>query len=180
MSEPQNSTRHTTHCVECDISLSYPGNRGDKDENDDWVCTDPACRRSHDAVIYTDNESPPTGEDLWELNNRQFSYEPPQKPADAWSQEEQQELYDRVIRRNTDWLCQECTGHGPMNSLEQARRHVQNKHGYDLLEKHAPDRDELETENTNSPEDNVEQSKVEQRAEENHGLSTFSNEGNDE
>jgi hypothetical protein len=110
-----------------------------------------------------------TPQDEWEEHNEPFTYEPPQKPPEAWSSSEYQELYDRVISRRTEWFCDECSGRGPIGTLKKARRHVEKQHGSDLVEKHAPNEDELETAT-----DGGKSSKTEKHESENHGLAEFS------
>lgn len=68
----------------------------------------------------------------WRENNEGFRYEPPEKGPEYWSQDEYNELYDRVIQRNVEWVCDECST--PFNSLERARRHVADQHGDRLLD----------------------------------------------
>lgn len=66
-----------------------------------------------------DLELPP--QQAWALHNESFGYEPPELPADAWSSDQRQELFDRVIRRHVEWICSKCTGRGPIGSLQKAR-----------------------------------------------------------
>jgi len=90
-------------------------------------------------------EAEPTPQEEWEAHNESFNYDAPEKPADAWSSEEYQELHDRVISRRVEWLCDKCTGRGPFRSLQKARRHVESWHSPDLVQRHATPRDELDT-----------------------------------
>ncbi|QLG62851.1 hypothetical protein [Halorarum salinum] len=80
------------------------------------------------------SESP---QDVWKENNEGFQYDAPEKPPEAWSTDEYQELHDRVIGRRTEWYCQHCST-SPFSSLEKARRHVSRQHGQQLVEKYAP------------------------------------------
>jgi hypothetical protein len=106
----------------------------------------------------------------WKQHNSSFSYKPPERPADAWSEEQLLELFDRVINRQVQWFCRECTGHGPIKSLEDARRHVRKNHMADLLEKHETPREEQES----VADGGTSQADVDRRAEENHDIGEFS------
>lgn len=110
-----------------------------------------------------------TAKDKWEEHNESFSYDPPKKPADAWTSEEYQELYDRVISRRVSWHCEKCSGNGPMHSLRKARRHVESNHGVKLANKYATPRDELDT----ATDGGGEGRDYDKKAEENHGLGEF-------
>jgi hypothetical protein len=112
-------------------------------------------------------EKPPL--ERWKEHQEPFKYEPPEKPADAWTSEEREELYDRVIRRAVQWLCGECTGRGPIRSLKKARRHVESNHAADLVETHATPRAEQET----ATDGGQSRDEAAKRAEENHGLGEF-------
>jgi hypothetical protein len=116
------------------------------------------------------DESERSPQQEWEAHNKSFEYEPPEKPGDAWSSEEYQELYDRVISRRIEWLCDRCTGRGPFRSLKKARQHVQSQHGTYLIEKHETPRDELEA----ATDGGTSKDQTEKRTEENHGLGDFS------
>lgn len=133
------------------------------------------CTSCHD-VLAEEIANPSSGEggqqtpvEEWEKHKESFKYEPPEKPADAWSSEEHLELYDRVIRRQVQWICDECTGRGPIRSLGKARRHVESHHGGDLVEKYAPPREEQET----VTDGGTSKSQVAERQEENQSLSEF-------
>jgi hypothetical protein len=115
-----------------------------------------------------------TPEEQWEEHNESFSYDPPEKPADAWSSEEYRELKDRVISRQTRWFCNQCSGRGPIASLGRARRHVESSHGQDLVEQHETPREEQDT----ATDGGETVPKAEQRKAENHGLDAFG--GDDE
>lgn len=104
----------------------------------------------------------------WEEHNESFSYDPPEKPAEAWSSEEYTELYDRVIRREVQWFCDKCTGRGPIGTLEKARRHVEG-HNDDLVEQYATPRDEQDT----ATDGGTSESRVAERREENQSLGDF-------
>ena len=86
-----------------------------------------------------------TNEKEWERHNKSFNYEPPELPREKWSQEQTQELIDRVIRRKKSWICVECTGKGPISSLQKARRHVEKQHLPSLLKKHETSQEKTET-----------------------------------
>lgn len=86
-----------------------------------------------------------TNEEEWEEHNEPFNYDPPSLPGDRWSSEQTQELVDRVINRRTNWFCDRCTGRGPISTLRKARRHVENQHLTDLLNKYETPREEQET-----------------------------------
>jgi hypothetical protein len=116
------------------------------------------------------DESEQTPQEEWEEHNESFNYEPPEKPGYAWSSEEYQELYDRVISRRTEWLCNKCTGRGPFNNLQKARRHVESQHGSDLVKRYETPRDGLEA----ATDGGTSEDHIEKRAEENHGLGDFS------
>jgi hypothetical protein len=117
-----------------------------------------------------------TPQEKWEDHNESFSYEPPELPGDAWSSEQYQELYDRVISRRVNWFCDKCSGRGPISSLQKARRHVESKHGHKLIEKYETPREEQET----ATDGGTTPSKTEQRQSENRGLGEFSEGGSDE
>lgn len=106
----------------------------------------------------------------WKEHNSAFSYEPPELPADAWSEEQLQELFDHVINRQVQWFCRECTGRGPIKSLKDARRHVRKNHMADLLEQHETPREEQES----VADGGTSQADVDRRAEENHDIGEFS------
>jgi hypothetical protein len=131
------------------------------------------CISCHDDLAAeigeSDEETERTPQDAWETHNESFNYEPPEKPGDAWSSEEYQELYDRVISRRTEWFCDKCSGHGPMRSLQKARRHVENRHGTDLVKQYETPRDELEA----ATDGGTSESRVPKKSEENHGLTDF-------
>jgi len=86
------------------------------------------------------NEKTPVEE--WEEHNESFNYDPPKLPGHQWSSEQQQELFDRIISRQIQWFCDECSGQGPIRTLQRARSHVRNQHGEELIEKHAPPAEE--------------------------------------
>jgi len=111
-----------------------------------------------------------TPQEEWEAHNESFSYEPPELPGDSWSSEQYQELYDRFIRRRTEWFCEKCSGRGPISSLQKARRHVESNHGHQLVEKYETPREEMDT----ATDGGTSVSKEEQRESENHGLGEFS------
>jgi len=129
------------------------------------------CIKCHDEIaefaLETPEESERTPQEAWEDHNDEFSYEPPQKPPEEWSSDEYQELHDRVIRRGVQWICDECSGRGPIHSLQKARRHVESQHSHDLVEKYAPNPEELETATDGGT------SETEKRQAENHGLGDF-------
>ena len=106
----------------------------------------------------------------WKQHKSQFSYEPPELPADAWSEEQLLELFDRAINRQIQWFCRECTGHGPIKNLEDARRHVRKNHMTDLLEQHETPREEQES----VADGGASQADVDRRAEENYNIGEFS------
>lgn len=110
-------------------------------------------------TIQTTSEKSPV--EVWEEHNSSFSYTPPQKPGGAWSEEKFEELCDRMITRQTQWLCDKCTGRGPFESLQRARRHVQKQHGSTLVDIHAPDEDDLAADSDDSS------------REDSHGLDEF-------
>ncbi|WP_224332902.1 hypothetical protein [Haloprofundus halobius] len=72
----------------------------------------------------------------WEKNNESFNYEPPEEPPEYWSPDEFTELWDRMIGRQVKWTCSKCSQ--PFGSVEKARRHVQNRHGDQLLKQFTP------------------------------------------
>jgi hypothetical protein len=111
-----------------------------------------------------------TPQQEWEAHNKSFSYEPPKLPGDSWSSEEYQELYDRCISRRVSWFCDKCSGQGPINSLQKARRHVERNHGQKLVEKHETPREEQDT----ATDGGTATPNKEQRESENHGLGEFS------
>lgn len=80
----------------------------------------------------TDEETP---REEWERHNESFSYEPPDERPEMWSSEDYTELHDRVINRRVEWTCQKCSQ--PFGTIEKARRHVQRKHGEQLLDQYA-------------------------------------------
>ena len=132
------------------------------------------CIECHDKIVEfalnTSDESEQTPQEEWEAHNESFEYEPPQKRPESWSSDEYQELHDRVIIRRTQWFCDRCSGHGPMSSLQKARRHVQNQHSPDLVKQYAPNEEELETAtDSNNSKDHTANS-----TDENHGLNDFS------
>lgn len=116
---------------------------------------------------YSDEETERTPQEEWEAHNESFSYDPPELPGDAWSSEQYQELYDRVIGKRTEWVCDKCST--PFRRLDQARRHVESKHGQKLTEKYETPREELET----ATDGGTDVSETEQRESENHGLGDF-------
>lgn len=111
-----------------------------------------------------------TPEDEWEAHNETFSYEPPELPGDAWSSDQYQELYDRFISRRVEWFCDKCSGRGPISSIQKARRHVESKHGHDLIEKYETPREEQDT----ATDGGTDPAKTNHRESENHGLGEFS------
>ena len=110
-----------------------------------------------------------TPQEEWEAHNESFSYEPPEKPGDAWSSEEYQELHDRFINRRVQWFCRECSGKGPMSSLQKARRHVEGRHGHQLIKKYETPREEQEP----ATDGGEEKPDIGKRKSENHGLGAF-------
>lgn len=106
------------------------------------------CIPCHDDVVEfalnDADEVEPTPQEEWEAHNESFNYDPPKKPADAWSRDEYQELHDRVISRRVEWLCDKCTGQGPFRSLQKARSHVESNHSPGLVRKYATPREELD------------------------------------
>jgi hypothetical protein len=131
------------------------------------------CMGCHDdlaeEIADVESESEKTPQEQWEEHNGPFNYEPPEKPADTWSSEEYQELYDRVISRRTEWFCDRCSGKGPMKSLQRARRHVESRHGRDLAKQFETPREQLET----ATDGGKSEEQTAQRAEENHGIDDF-------
>jgi hypothetical protein len=111
-----------------------------------------------------------TPQEEWEEHNASFSYEPPELPADAWSQAQMQELFDRVINRRVQWTCQKCSGHGPIRSLQKARRHVERNHMEKLLSQYETPREEQEA----AADGGTPQSDISARAQQNHGIGDFS------
>jgi hypothetical protein len=109
----------------------------------------------------------------WKKHNSAFSYDPPELPADAWSEEELQELFDHVITRKVQWFCQKCSGHGPIQSLNDARRHVRKNHMADLLERYETPREKQESIVSGG----TSQTDVEHRAKENRNIGEFSEQG---
>jgi len=121
-----------------------------------------------------DEDDEKTPQQKWAEHNESFNYEPPERPPDAWSSEEYQELWDRLINKRTEWTCQKCSK--PFNRLDRARRHVESQHSEQLLDKFAPD-PETATDG-GQPEQKTETESREQRAkEENHGLTEFGSSG---
>ena len=121
--------------------------------------------------LYEQFELERTPQEEWEAHKESFSYEPPELPGDAWSSEQYQELYDRVISRRIEWFCDKCSGKGPMSSLQKARRHVESKHGHKLIEKYETPREEQDT----ATDGGTDQSKKKERREsQNRGLGEFS------
>jgi len=131
------------------------------------------CIECHDEIaefaLESGDDGDQTPQEEWEEHNESFSYEPPEKPSDAWSSEEYQELYDRLISRRTEWFCDKCTGHGPIGSLQKARRHVESQHGTDLVKKYETPRDELAT----ATDGGTSNDQTAKHSEENHGLGDF-------
>jgi hypothetical protein len=136
-----------------------------------WACF---CIECHDETAEFAHSTPDgsgqTPQEEWEEHNKPFDYRPPQKPPDAWSSDEYQQLHDRVISRRTQWFCDKCSGRGPFRSLQRARRHVQSQHSPDLVERYAPDEEELKT----ATDGGTSEDRAAKRAEENHGLGDFS------
>ncbi len=83
-------------------------------------------------VHLTDDDTEKTPQQEWEEHNEPFHYEPPQNSPEAWPSDAYTELWDRAIRRETQWVCQECNK--PLRLLEKARRHVEKQHSQQLLE----------------------------------------------
>lgn len=121
---------------------------------------------THVSEVSESDSEELTPQEEWEQHNEQFSYEPPELPGDAWSSEQYQELYDRFINRRTQWFCRECSGKGPMGSLQKARRHVESQHANKLIEKYETPREELEAETDGGKQ-------VSKHESENHGLGDF-------
>lgn len=111
-----------------------------------------------------------TPQEEWEKHNESFNYDPPELPGDAWSSEQYQELYDRVITRRVEWFCDKCSGKGPMSSLRKARRHVESKHGHKLIEKYETPREEQDT----ATDGGRNRSEKRRRESQNRGLGEFS------
>jgi len=135
------------------------------------------CIPCHDEIVEfaleTSGESEQTPQKEWEAHNESFTYEPPERPPEAWSSKEYQKLHDRFISRQTQWFCDKCSGRGPMRSLQKARHHVQSQHGPDLVDRYAPDKRDLETATDGgNPED-----RTAKNAEQNHGLGDFADGG---
>lgn len=72
-----------------------------------------------------------TNYEEWQRHNESFRYEPPDRGPEWWSQEEYNELYDRVIQRRVKWICNECGQ--PMGSLKTARQHISSQHREHLI-----------------------------------------------
>jgi hypothetical protein len=132
------------------------------------------CMSCHDDLTVEtsglDENSNPIPEEVWEENNSSFTYEPPEKPGEMWTQDEYTELYDRVISRRIEWFCDRCTGLGPIQSLQKARRHVETHHGTSLVEKYETTQEESENDS--------ESSESCEKSEENYGLTDFSSKSN--
>jgi len=73
----------------------------------------------------------------WEEHNEGWRYDPPDGPSSRWSQEEWQEVIDRVINLQTTWTCEMggCTGK-TYSSLRKARQHVESQHAQELAEEY--------------------------------------------
>lgn len=109
-------------------------------------------------------------EGSWEEHNEEFSYEPPDKRPEQWDNEELTELYDRVVSKNTTWICDHCSQ--PFQTLEKVRSHVKSDHSEHLLEKYAPD-PETEEDDEQDIEDEAERVSTRMKEIQNHGLDEF-------
>ena len=111
---------------------------GDLEEDESYearICVDEIDGEGEGKMLVHltgDEDEEKTPQQKWEEHNDEFQYEPPQKPADAWPSEAYTELWDRVIRRDTQWVCQECNQ--PKRSLQKARRHVEKQHSERLID----------------------------------------------
>lgn len=83
------------------------------------------------AEAKDENEITPIEE--WEQHNEDFSYEPPNTSPENWDSEQYQELFDRAIRQEVNWVCTVCNT--PHRTLRKARSHVRSKHQEKLIEK---------------------------------------------
>lgn len=83
----------------------------------------------NDAIL-TENKSE---EEMWEAHNESFNYDPPERPPEFWDSNQYDELIDRVIIKNEQWVCTHCSS-PPFNSVEKARSHVTSQHQEDLLD----------------------------------------------
>jgi len=88
----------------------------------------------------TNDNHQTTPQEVWEANNEEFHYEPPQKSPELWSSDEFTALYDRVIGKRVRWTCQKCSK--PFSSLEKARSHVEKQHSENLLDRYTPEVDD--------------------------------------
>jgi len=76
-----------------------------------------------------------TAREAWARHKESFNYEPPEAEPEAWSSEQYNELYDRVIEKELHgFACIKCAS-APFGTVEQARRHVENQHMERLIEK---------------------------------------------
>lgn len=79
-------------------------------------------------------EDTKTPEEEWEEHNQTFGYEPPEDPPEVWSDQEYNELYDRVISKERHgFTCNRCAS-SPHATVEKARRHVESQHMGKLLQ----------------------------------------------
>lgn len=77
-------------------------------------------------------DEPITPVEEWEQNNDSFNYEPPEGPPESWSSDEYTALFDRVVGRRVEWVCEKCSK--PYGSLRKVRRHVESQHSETLID----------------------------------------------
>jgi|AntDeeMetageno51_2_1112566.scaffolds.fasta_scaffold03042_4 hypothetical protein len=125
------------------------------------------------ASAERENQTTKSEEDIWNENNEPFSYEPPEDPPEHWDSKEFTELYDRVIRKDVQWVCSKCPK--PFNTLKKARRHVRKHHGEKLIDsvKAKADYGEENTDENEESDESESKKDIEARRENNSQLSEW-------
>lgn len=112
-----------------------------------------------------------TIEAVWEENNQPFDYTPPEEPPERWDSEDYTELFDRYIRRSTDWICGKCNQ--PFGTLRKARSHVRSNHQERLINNVISMAGYAEEDDTAADEDSSRDRDIEKRKENNSQLTEF-------
>lgn len=131
---------HNGICPVCGDEIAEPGEDLEEGESYDakiCVVEDMSGEDGGESIIHlpdVESTEPTTPEEEWEQHNQSFQYDPPEDPPEAWSSEQYNELYDRVISKERHgFTCNKCAS-APLATVEKARRHVESQHMERLLE----------------------------------------------